>query len=157
MDKIDCKIRKANQNEAKILSNLAIHSKAYWGYDRNFMNACLAELIYSLDDIQNKHFFVAEIDSSIVGFYALDRLSNTEMELDALFVAPAYIGKGYGRILINHAKNKAIALGASKIVIQGDPNAKNFYISAGGIITGERESLSIPGRYLPIFIIELDT
>jgi len=156
MNKIDCKLRKARENEAEILSDLAIRSKAYWGYDSDFMNACLVELTYSFDDIKNKHFFVAEQDSSIVGFYALDRLLNTEMELDALFVDPAYIGKGFGRILINHAKNKAIALGASKIVIQGDPNAKNFYISAGGIITGERESASIPGRYLPTFTIELD-
>ncbi|MGF1487475.1 MAG: GNAT family N-acetyltransferase [Prochloraceae cyanobacterium] len=156
MNQIDCKIRKADPNEAKTLSKLAIRSKGYWGYSQDFMNACIAELTYSLEEIENKYFFVAEKDNLIIGFYALDRLSNIEMELDALFVDPAYIGKGCGRILINHAKNKAIALGASKIVIQGDPNAKNFYISAGGIISGKRESASIPGRYLPTFIIKLN-
>ncbi len=152
---MDCKIRKARQYEAEILSNLALRSKAYWGYSEDFMEACVRELTYSPDRIQNNHFFVAETNDSIVGFYALDRLSSTEIELDALFVDPASIGKGYGRCLIEHAKITATNLGASILVIQADPNAKNFYIAAGGILTGVKESASILGRYLPTFIIHL--
>ena len=156
MNELNCKIRKATPNEAEILSALAIRSKAHWGYSRDFMNACLTELSYSSDEIENKYFFVAEIAGSLVGFYALDRLSFTEIELDALFVDPPSMGKGYGRALISHAKHKAIDLGASTLVIQADPNANNFYLSAGGIVTGERESASISGRYLPILVIQLD-
>ena len=41
------------------------------------------------------------------------------------------------------------------MIIQGDPNAKNFYLKVGAKLIGERESASIPGRYLPVFIINL--
>ena len=41
------------------------------------------------------------------------------------------------------------------MIIQGDPNAKNFYLKVGGKLTGERESASIPDRYLPVFTIDL--
>jgi len=39
--------------------------------------------------------------------------------------------------------------------IQGDPNAESFYFAAGAIKKGNRESASIPWRYLPLFIIPL--
>jgi hypothetical protein len=46
-------------------------------------------------------------------------------------------------------------MGATKLIIQGDPNAERFYIAAGGVRTGTRESASIPGRFLPTFAIDL--
>lgn len=46
-------------------------------------------------------------------------------------------------------------LGATKLIIQGDPNAERFYLAAGAVLTGTRESGSIPGRYLPTFAINL--
>lgn len=120
------------------------------------MQACRAELTYREDDIRNGHFYVAEVDQTVVGFYAIDPLSEHEVELDAMFVEPAYIGQGYGRALIEHAKSTAAGLGHSTMVIQGDPNAERFYRSAGGEITGTKESGSVPGRFLPTFAIALD-
>jgi hypothetical protein len=46
-------------------------------------------------------------------------------------------------------------LGVSTIVIQGDPNAEDFYLSCGAKASGYRESASIPGRQLPVFTIKL--
>ena len=46
-------------------------------------------------------------------------------------------------------------LGSKVMIIQGDPNAQNFYLKVGGKLIGEKESASIPGRYLPVFIINL--
>ena len=46
-------------------------------------------------------------------------------------------------------------MGGVTLTIQGDPNAQKFYIVAGGVLTGERESASIPGSFLPTFIIPL--
>ena len=51
-------IRRAKLNECEQLSDLAFHSKAYWGYSDEFMAACRAELIYSVDDIQSNTFYV---------------------------------------------------------------------------------------------------
>ena len=148
------KIRPAKLSEAELLSNLALRSKAYWGYSPEFIDACRQELTYSPQDIQKNHFFVAEIDTLIIGFFALEIVSATEIELEALFVAPAYINRGYGRQLIDYAKLIARNLGSTVMIIQGDPNAKNFYLKVGGKLIGERESASIPGRDLPIFIID---
>ena len=149
------KIRPAQSSESELLSNLAIGSKAYWGYSPEFIDACRQELTYSAQDINNNLFFVAEVNNLIVGFFALEIVSTTEIELEALFIDPAYINRGYGRKLIAHAKIIARNLGSKVMIIQGDPNAQNFYLKAGGKLIGEKESTSIPGRYLPLFIIDL--
>lgn len=147
--------REARAGEAGVLSDIAFRSKAYWGYSEDFMRACRAELTYSARDLECMYFALVE-DPDIVGFYALDRVSADEVELEALFVVPEAIGRGYGRVLVAHARLSARAMGASSIVIQGDPNAEPFYLAMGAVATGERESHSIPGRFLPTFAILLE-
>ena len=150
-------IRNALPSEAKILSALAVRSKAYWGYSDEFMQACVEELTVYETDIQNPGFYcvLAERGDKIAGFYTLEDLTRDEVELGALFVEPAHIGTGIGRALIEAAKNHARNLGAQKLIVQGDPNACRFYEAAGGIPTGERESASINGRFLPTYEIPL--
>jgi hypothetical protein len=46
-------------------------------------------------------------------------------------------------------------MGAKQLIVQSDPYAEHFYVAAGGVVTGTRESASIPGRYLPTLAIEL--
>ena len=41
-------------------------------------------------------------------------------------------------------------------MIQGDPNAADFYRAAGAVQVGERASASVPGRVLPLFELALD-
>lgn len=150
-------IREAISADAAQLSSLAIRSKAHWGYSTEFMDACVDELTVSPINIEEDdlHYVVAEIDKEIVGFYNLEGLSGDEVELGALFVEPEHIGTGVGRALIERAKCHAVNLGASKLNIQGDPNAEKFYRLAGGEQTGSKESESIPGRFLPTFQISL--
>ncbi len=121
------------------------------------MTACREELTYSDSQIDsdNYEFYVCEAEGRIAGFYALELLGPIDAELEALFVEPEMIGHGFGRTLIEHAKAKAASLGIRQIVIQGDPSAESFYEAAGGVRDGQRESGSIPGRFLPIFKIEL--
>ena len=143
--------------EAAEISSLAMRSKAHWGYSDEFMSACRAELTYSDAQIDSDdyEFYVCEAEGRITGFYALELLGSIDAELEALFVEPASIGQGFGRILIEHAKARAAALGIKQLIIQGDPNAESFYEAAGGVSVGQRESASIPGRFLPIFRIDL--
>lgn len=150
-------IRPARAGEARLLSELALRSKAHWGYSSEFLEAVRAELSYSEKQLQSEQacFFVLETAGRPAGFYALAHQSGTEIELDSLFVEPEHIGKGFGRTLIEHAKSTAAKMGATTLIIQGDPNAERFYIAAGGVLTGTRESGSIPGRFLPTFAIEL--
>ena len=153
----DVSLRPAEPDEAGALSELAIASKAHWGYSQAFLDACREELTYLPDDILAPQlaFWVARREGVIVGFYALGELSGQAVELEALFVAPALIGSGIGKRLVEHAKSQAAAGGAHTLVIQGDPNAAGFYRAAGGVLTGNRESGSIPGRFLPTFSVPL--
>ena len=149
------RFRQANPGDATFLSSLAIRSKAYWGYSTEFMKACVDELTVSSADIKDKscHYMLAEIDKKIIGFYQLEELVGDEIELGALFVDPEHIGAGVGKALIQRAIHHAGHLGASRLNIQGDPNAEKFYRAAGGQPTGSKESESIPGRFLPTFQI----
>ena len=150
-------VRAAAQRDAVKISSLAIRSKAHWGYSDEFMKACREELTVAESQIESAEyeFFVCESEGKIVGFYALQLLGNNDAELEALFVEPEMIGRGFGRALIEHAKRRAIDLGIRQILIQGDPNAEAFYEAAGAVRHGRRESGSIPGRFLPVFRIEI--
>ncbi len=147
------RIRVATADEAELLSALALRSKAHWGYSREFIMACEAELTYRPSQIDNPgfDFMVMESDSEILGFYALEAISKAKLELAALFVEPDHIGKGLGRQLIEHARVTAAHRGGTTLLIQGDPNAEAFYLSVGCKPAGTRESGSVPGRFLPLF------
>jgi GNAT superfamily N-acetyltransferase len=150
-------IRAARAGEAGLLSELAVRSKAHWGYPPEFIEACRAELSYREEQLRSRHmrFFILENDGIVIGFYALALQSGQTVELEALFVEPRFIGQGFGRVLIEDAKSVASALGATLLIIQGDPNAERFYLAAGGVLSGTRESGSIPGRLLPTFEVRL--
>lgn len=151
----DAQIRRARPQEAAALSELALRSKAVWGYSQSFMAACRDELSLDAQFIENHPVFVIETDRGIAGFYALEHISSTQVELGFLFVAPAYIGRGLGKSLLTHAKEQALLLGYEMMVIQGDPNAERFYIAAGAHLVGEKKSGSISGRSLPLFQLDL--
>ena len=101
------------------------------------------------------HFYVVEDGVDVVAFYALEIVAPGKAELEALFVEPARIGTGIGKLMMDHCKTVAAGLRIDTIIIQGDPNAESFYIAAGADAVGYRESLSIAGRQLPVFRIEL--
>ncbi len=100
------KIRDAAEQEAGLLSGLALRSTADWGDSRDSLDACRDELPSSGEDLRDLTCVVAEVEGKIVGFYALERLSPSRVELEAPFVEPARIGRGYGRALIERARRK---------------------------------------------------
>ncbi|MEQ8859826.1 MAG: GNAT family N-acetyltransferase [Pseudomonadales bacterium] len=146
-------IRAAVTDEAGFLSELAFRSKAHWGYDDDFMARCRAELSYGPEEVGALDFHVLEEDGGIRGFYALVKVSPDAMELEAMFVDPEHIGRGYGRALMDHALQRFGDSGLARLVIQADPNAAPFYEAAGAELIGERPSDSIDGRMLPLYEI----
>ena len=148
-------IRHAKPEECEQLSELAFYSKAYWGYSDEFMAGCRAELTYTANDVQKGIFYVLVEQETLIGFYGLMKISHTVYELEALFLEPEFIGQGYGRHLMEHCKLTVKASGGTELIIQGDPNAVDFYVKAGGQLIGERESESVAGRFLPLFSINL--
>jgi N-acetylglutamate synthase-like GNAT family acetyltransferase len=146
-------IRPARKGEAKLLTALAIRSKAIWGYSPDFMRACEAEL--TIDEEALDSVFVKVHEDEVVGLYSLQKLSGECVELQALFVEPNRLRRSYGTELLEDARRRARAGGYRTMVIQGDPNAAAFYRFIGAIQVGERESESVPGRMLPLFELVL--
>ena len=148
-------IRPARADEAGLLSDLALRSKAHWGYDADFLEACRGELTISEDYIRGAPVFVLEEDGRVVGFYGL-REQGTELELLYLFVEPTAIGGGHGKRLWEHAVETAARLGFQTLTIESDPYAEAFYLAMGARRVGEVSSTLRPGRTLPLLEFCLD-
>jgi GrpB-like predicted nucleotidyltransferase (UPF0157 family)/GNAT superfamily N-acetyltransferase len=142
-------IRRAAPTESETLSELALRSKAYWGYDAGFLAACRAELSVHTADLERSRVTVAEDADQILGFYALSG-GPPEGELTLLFVEPDRIATGIGQMLWNHALATAARVGLSRIRIESDPFAEGFYLAMGATRVGETPSRSIPDRRLPL-------
>lgn len=145
-------IRVAKPEEASILSELALRSKGYWGYDAAFLVRCKAELSYTPSQLLSSEycFKVAELpNNNVCGFFALNFVGSKHPELEALFVDPDFIGQGWGKYLLISAIEVAKRHQAKSIKVQSDPFAEDFYLANGALKVGETESHSIPGRFLP--------
>lgn len=149
------RIRAAEPGDGPLLSDLAFRAKGLWGYSREFLEACREELTYDPDYIRSHTVHVLENAGRITGFYTLERRGPGEVELGGLFVEPAETRQGHGSALMEHARRRAESLGATRILIHGDPHAEKFYVAAGARLAGEVPSASIPGRMLPLFDLQL--
>jgi GNAT superfamily N-acetyltransferase len=147
-------LRNIRPNEFPYLDRLCLRSKAVWGYDAAFMAACRAELTLHPDDLRTTQLQVAERDATAVGLAQL-KVTGGDAELMKLFVEPALLGSGIGRLLFKWATERARALGAVRMMIEADPGAVRFYQRMGARQTGFAPSQSIPGRMLPLLHMEL--
>jgi len=148
------RLRNALKDELSSLSGLCLRSKAHWGYDEAFMAACRTELTLHPDDLRTTSLQVAERDATVVGL-AQVRVSGAEADLLKLFVEPALLGTGIGRLLFEWATARARDFGATSMIIEADPGAAPFYERMGAHQAGFTPSQSIPGRMLPRMLMEL--
>ena len=148
-------IRRARPDEAPALSALALRSKAHWGYDAAFLEACREDLTLSAGAVGAGQVYLLEERGHPVGFYRL-RARGDEATLADLFVEPGAIGRGYGRQLWEHAVATARRLGARRLVLQSEPHAEGFYRAMGAERIGEAPSTVFPGRSLPLMHLALD-
>ncbi|MGH8981823.1 MAG: GNAT family N-acetyltransferase [Acidimicrobiales bacterium] len=142
-------LRPATPDEATELSELALRSKAVWGYDDAFLEACRAELTLDAARLDELRIVVAEADGEVVGFYSLIGVP-PDGELGHLFVEPEWIGRGLGRALWTHMSTTAAALSFARVRIESDPGASSFYESMGARRVGRVPSGSVEGRWLPL-------
>jgi GNAT superfamily N-acetyltransferase len=133
---------------ASVLTDLAMRSKASWGYDNDFMARASSELRITEEDIRARPVYVWLEEDRPLAFYAL-LPDPPEVELDLFFVEPEAQRRGIGRQLFKHAVAEAARNGWTVMVIQSDPYAEPFYLSCGAIRAGESRSPST-GRMLPL-------
>ncbi len=133
---------------------MCLRSKAVWGYNRDFMEACRPELTFRLADMSLPGIQAAEIDGRIVGVVEVTA-RGAGADLAKLFVEPAELRSGIGRHLFEWATATARASGARTLTIDADPGAANFYRRMGAIDDGVSPSGSISGRFLPRLVLPL--
>lgn len=83
----------------------------------------------------------------MVGYAALSKEENETYELHNLAVLPEYRHKGYGKLLLDHAKEKVREFGGRKIaigIIEESSVLKNWYASNGFVHTGTRKFEHLP-------------
>jgi N-acetylglutamate synthase-like GNAT family acetyltransferase len=149
-------VRAARADEAEQLTRLALRSKASWGYDAEFMQACARVLTITPERIERELFFVLERDGQVVGLVALAQVGADEVELADMFVEPEEKRRGLGRRLFEHALHVARERGWRRMWILSDPFAEGFYVSMGAQRVGEAPSdAGIPGRTLPLLAFDL--
>lgn len=148
------RLRNALPDELPGLSGLCLRSKAHWGYNEAFMAACRAELTLHPDELRNTSLQVAERDAAVAGL-AQVKVTGADADLLKLFIEPALLGSGIGRLLFEWATARARDLGATRMIIEADPGAAPFYQRMGAHHAGFAASGSIPGRMLPRMLMEL--
>ena len=141
-------IRQAHLCELPSLSDLCLRSKAFWKYDRAFIEACREELTLTKADLESDYVMVADDEGAPAGVIHLI-LDGTTAELEKLFIDPNWIGKGVGRNLFRWALETARAKGATIMNVVADPGALPFYEKMGFKQFGVFASGSIAGRELP--------
>lgn len=147
-------IRLAREEETGLLSELAMRSKGYWGYDAAFLEACRDELTVSSGRLAAGTVWVAYRGDEILGFSALGG-EGDDVELTDLFVDPDHIGQGVGRALWDHTVEEGRRRGIARFRIEADPHAEAWYLRRGSVRVGEVPSGSIPGRMLPLLRYEV--
>lgn len=142
-------IRRARGADAAALTDLALRSKALWGYDAAFMAACRAELALTAEEVERHPTYLIEGPHGPLGHYQLRRRGDGA-EIHHFFVAPEVARAGLGRRLWCHLEDTAAA--AARLEVDSDPHAVGFYRAMGMVRAGDAPSGSIPGRFLPHLI-----
>lgn len=147
-------IRKANLNEATLLRDLSVRSKAFWGYDDAFMRDAVDDLTLNPKHIESDLVYLCEDGDRVLGYYAFSIEDGPEMI--ALFVEPDFIGKGIGSNLWKHSLNVARDHGWNKFKVVADPfAAEKFYLRVGCKQVGEYQSPVRKDRKLPLLEFSL--
>lgn len=126
------RIREARPDEAQVLSGLVLRSKAHWGYDDAFLEACRDQLVISATDMTARRIIVAQDEQSgeLLGVASLEGEA-PDGTLGLLFVEPHAIGRGIGRTLYAHVLDAARDAGFKRLTIDSDPHAVDFYRALG--------------------------
>jgi predicted GNAT family acetyltransferase len=142
-------IEKANNTDHQILTQITKKSKAFWGYSVKQIEIWSAFLTVTSGYIEANSVYKLSVGNQIVGYYSFFNQDEKTIKLDNLFVLPEYIGKGLGRLLMEHFLLNIDKTDTKTITLNSEPNAEPFYSKLGFIKVGEIET-SIKDRYMPI-------
>jgi GNAT superfamily N-acetyltransferase len=136
--------------ECEALSALCRRSKAHWGYDADFIDACAPYLRVTPECVAAGHSFVAlDHEDHVLGVAQIHPGDAARGNLDLLFIDPREIGTGAGRVLFQEAAHRLREAGETVMTILSDPDARGFYERMGAVFIEDRPSDVFEGRQLP--------
>jgi N-acetylglutamate synthase-like GNAT family acetyltransferase len=148
------KIEKAKNIDNIELSELTARSKAQWNYSSEQIEKWKDDLTISAEYIDKYEVYKLKEDDKLIGYYSFQSVDYKKVKLDNIFINPEFIGRGYGKILMNHFFKKVKSKGFENIYLDSDPNAEKFYQNLGFKVIGQLES-SIKNRFLPIMELKI--
>lgn len=93
------------------------------------------------------HMYALYAGKKIIGYMSLSKESNDAYELHNLAVLPEYRHNGFGKRLLDHAKDIVKSLGGSMIqisIIEESTVLKNWYIANGFVHIGTKKFDHLP-------------
>jgi predicted N-acetyltransferase YhbS len=148
-------IQKATATDNKILTEITKKSKAFWGYSEEQIEQWSESLTITKDYIETQSVYKLNVEDTTVGYYSYFSEEENIIKLDNLFVLPEYIGKGFGRLLMNDFLSRLQNTAATKVILDSEPNAECFYSKFGFEKVGQLET-SIKDRYLPVMTLNIN-
>lgn len=93
------------------------------------------------------HMYALYAGKKIIGYMSLSKEGDDVFELHNLAILPEYRHKGFGKLLLDHAKEVVKFLGGSIIkigIIEENTVLKNWYIANGFVHTGTKKFDHLP-------------
>lgn len=148
-------ILKAETTDHELLTTITKMSKAYWGFSEDILKEWEHLLTITKDYIEKNKVYKLVHNNQIIGYYSYFSTDENTIKLDNIFILPEFIGKGFGKILMNDFLKNIKQIGINKVNLDAEPNAEKFYETFGFETIGQLES-SIKDRYLPIMELQME-
>lgn len=139
---------KASEKNHQILTSITFDGKAFWGFSKEQLSDWSELLTVTPEYIAANFVFNLKLNSEIIGYYSYLKINDKELKLDNLFLNQKFIGKGFGKVMMEDFLVKAKELKAELITLDAEPNAEDFYKKFGFQTFDQLESV-IKGRFLP--------
>jgi ribosomal protein S18 acetylase RimI-like enzyme len=148
-------LRRARADEAGAIRDLIARSMAHWPHSPEYLKQAIDLMSLSGEDLQRDEAWVVTRDGAMIGFYRIS-LDGDRAEIEELHLDPAFIGRGLGRRLFEHAVERARAVGATVLEWSTDQYALGFYRAMGGRTVGTSPSGIAGDPPLTRMLLDLD-
>lgn len=158
-------IKKANDSDSKILTDIAFSAKRHWNYPDEYFGIWKDELTITEEYIRQNVVYKAFVEDLVLGFYSVvenksdfysgEIFVQKGFWLEHIFIRPDYLRFGIGRQLIDHAKNLSKKMGINNLLIFVDPYARGFYDKIGAKFLYDSKS-SIPNRLISVYDLKIE-
>jgi GNAT superfamily N-acetyltransferase len=123
-------IRRAAVDEGERLKEIAISSKAFWGYELDKVKEWADHGDFSPAQLGELSVFVAQAGERAIGWSSFEPRWELWWLAD-LWIEPAWIGKGVSARVFRHGARHAQREGAKRLEWEADPNSIGFYEKMG--------------------------